>query len=84
MISYSNGGLNTELPFEYQTSQSSLLRCYRYSDVRFLDPHCSTIYSGDPKTGHSNSGHSEGLIMTSWDHSTRWWPFWLDFEWLGL
>ena len=33
-------------PFEYRTSKyrtskSSLFRCFRYSDVRYSDPHCS-------------------------------------------
>ena len=45
-VRYSNGGLNTELPFEYrtseyQTSESSLFRCFHYSDVCYSDPHCT-------------------------------------------
>ena len=41
---YSNGGLNTKLPFEYQTSKSLLFRCFHYSDVRYPDPHCNFIF----------------------------------------
>ena len=45
-----NGGLNTELPFEYRTSEyrtskSSLFRCFRYSDVRYSDPHCNLTFT---------------------------------------
>ena len=37
--------LNARVPFEYwtseyQTSESLLFTCFRYSDVHFSDPHC--------------------------------------------
>ena len=41
LVRYSNAGLNTEIPFEYrtseyQTSESLLFRCFRYSDVSVI------------------------------------------------
>ena len=46
----SNSALNSELPFEYQTSkywtsESSSFRCFRYSDVFYFDFHCTTPQS---------------------------------------
>ena len=41
---FENGGLNTKLQFEYQTSEyqtskSSLFQCFQYSDVCYSDLH---------------------------------------------
>ena len=45
LVCYSNGGLNTRLPFEYRTSEyrtseSSFYRCFHYSDVCYSDLNC--------------------------------------------
>ena len=45
MVRYWNSGLNTRLPYEYQTteywtSKSLFFRCFRYSDVRYSNPRC--------------------------------------------
>ena len=66
---YSNGGLNTQLPFEYwteyQTSESSLFRCLRYSDVRYWDSHCT-----GPQTSNF---YKSGNQMVS---HVIWWSIW--------
>ena len=41
-VRYSNGDLNTE-PFEYRTTKSSVFECFRYSNVRYLYPHCTYV-----------------------------------------
>ena len=65
---YSNGGLNTDLPFEYQTSEywtseSLLFRCFRYSD-----PHCTYHIS---MTWHIFGFSFQITSWTSW--LVPWW-----------
>ena len=52
LVRYSDHHLNTRPVFkwwseyqtsEYRTSESSFLRCFCYSDVRYSDPHCIQI-----------------------------------------
>ena len=57
---FSNSGLNTELPFEYQTSEyptsgSSLFKCFRYSGVCYSDPHCTYLNVEAKNSAHHPS-----------------------------
>ena len=77
---YSNGGLNTELPFEYQTSEyriskSSLFRCFRYLDVRYSDPHCIRKFAWEGEkcqqkiifSTERHTNQSKHKITLTWD-----------------